>query len=117
MIATHPVFRSVAAELRSATLISFIAAVPFVILESLNQSLSAQNATTRIVLFAVLWALPLLLMLVLLPLLRRVRAGDRIAANPVSLVLRAAVSIAIVIVWGSVLADQMPCFLGVPNCD
>jgi hypothetical protein len=38
-------------------------------------------------------------------------------ANPINLLLRVAFLALIAWMWGGILIDQMPCFLGVPNCD
>jgi ABC-type amino acid transport system permease subunit len=70
-----------------------------------------------IVLFGLLWLLPVAFILILMPIVRNVRAGNRIMVNPISLLLRVAFLILIAWLWGGIILDQMPCFLGVPNCD
>jgi hypothetical protein len=52
-----------------------------------------------------------------MPIAHNVRAGKRLAANPVKLFLSVALVLVLALTWGSLVADQMPCFVGVPNCD
>jgi uncharacterized membrane protein len=68
-------------------------------------------------LFGILWLLPVTFILILMPIVRNVRAGNRIRVNPISLLLRVAFLILIAWLWVGIILDQMPCFLGVPNCD
>jgi hypothetical protein len=54
----------------------------------------------------------------LMPIVRNLRqAGNSLMANPVGLLLRIVFLLLIAWMWASLLIDQMPCFLGVPNCD
>jgi uncharacterized membrane protein YidH (DUF202 family) len=48
---------------------------------------------------------------------RAMRAGKSIAAHPVNLVLAIAMLAYVTSIVGSVIADQYPCWIGVPNCD
>ena len=109
--------KTLAADLKSAALISLILVLPFAILETTSNSISGQNAPGLIALFGLLWLLPTAFSLILAPLVRTVRAGNSIAVNPINLSLRAAFLVSIAVTWGSILIDQMPCLLGVPNCD
>ena len=38
-------------------------------------------------------------------------------AHPTNLLFRVAFLALIAIIWAGILIDQLPCFLGVPNCD
>jgi len=109
--------RSIATDLRSAALISFLLVLPLAILESLNQAITKQNAPGLIVLFGLLWLLPMAFIIILMPVVRTLRTGHGLMANPINLLLRAASLAVIVMMWGGLLIDQTPCFLGVPNCD
>ena len=53
----------------------------------------------------------------LVPIMQNVRGGSSMVAHPMNLVLAVAILIAIAMTWGALLVDQIPCFLGVPNCD
>ena len=55
------------------------------------------------VLFGLLWLLP--------------AAGAFVLARPWALALRVGLLAVLVWGWGAILLDQLPCFLGVPNCD
>jgi hypothetical protein len=96
-----------------AVIVSSVLVLPFMILELANRPLE----NFPIPLFAVLWLLPLAVTLTLTPIVRAARAGARIAANPFGLLVRVAFVGLAVWLWGGIVLDQMPCFLGVPNCD
>lgn len=51
------------------------------------------------------------------PIVRTLRAGGSLLAHPINLVIVGLVLLPIV--WGlaSLIIDQWPCFMGVPNCD
>ena len=89
--------------MKVAALASSVLVLPLLILEALHTTLTRQNAPGLIVLFGLLWLLPALFVLILRT------SGYRL--------LRVAALLAIALFWGGVVADQMPCFLGVPNCD
>ncbi len=101
-------------DLRSAALISFILVLPFLILESINTTLTRQNAPGLIFLFGLLWLLPTAFLVMLFPMVRKLRAGS---ANPMTVVPVVAFMVVLALAWGGLLVDQLPCFLGVPNCD
>lgn len=109
--------RTIIADLRAAALISLILVMPFAILESLNQTITRQNATGLLVLFGLLWLLPAVCIIIFMPLARSLRAGRSLMANPINLLLRVALSALIIALWAGLLIDQMPCFMGAPNCD
>jgi hypothetical protein len=109
--------RMIIADLRWAALASFILVLPFAVLESLNQTITEQSASGLFVLFGLLWLLPTAFIVTLMPIARGVRAGRSPIANPVDLLLRAASLALIAMIWGGLLMDQMPCFMGVSNCD
>ena len=109
--------RTITADLRRAALLSFLLVLPFAILESLNQTITRQNALGLIVLLGLLWLLPMAFIVILVPLVRSLRAGNSFMANPINLLFRVALLTLIAMMWGRLLIDQMPCFMGVPNCD
>ena len=109
--------RGTAADSRAAAVISSLLVLPFVILESLNQTINRQNAPGLAVLFGLLWLLPLAFVVVLMPMVRVLRAGQSLSANPFNLLFRVALLALVATAWAGIVADQTPCFLGVPNCD
>lgn len=70
-----------------------------------------------IVLYGTLWLLPMAFIAISAPMVQEVRAGRSLLANPHGLLLRVPFLALIAFLWGGILIDQMPCFLGVPNCD
>lgn len=109
------VMKSMFLTLRPPALISLLLVVPFMIMELVNR----RNTTYDFpfLLFVIMWLLPLLLLLTLMPILRNIRSGNGLLANPVVLLIRVVFLVLIAFAWLGLLADQMPCFLGVPNCD
>jgi len=107
--------QNILTNLRSSALISLLLMFPFMLLELVNRR--NFNEGFPIFLFGFLWFLPLLFMMTMMPLVRNVRAGNSLLANPITLLLRVVLLGFITWVWLSVVIDQMPCFLGVPNCD
>lgn len=109
--------KSIPKDLRLAAIISFIFLLPFAILESLNNTITKQNAPGLILLFGVLWLLPTAFIVILMPIVRTTRDGNSLLANPITLLFRVALLTLIATIWGWGFVDQLPCFLGVPNCD
>lgn len=102
-------------NLRSPALISLLLVVPFMIMEIVNRR--GFNEGFPIPLFVIMWLLPILFMIILMPIVRTIRAGNSIMASPVSLLIRVVILVLVAWLWTGILIDQMPCFLGVPNCD
>ena len=102
-------------NLRSPAIISFILVFPFMILELLNRRNFHEGLP--IPLFGILWLLPILFIITMMPIVRNIRTGNRIIANPIILLLRVFFLAFIAWMWVGILIDQMPCFMGVPNCD
>ena len=103
----------------AAPLVGAVLLLPLLLLEFRYCAASFSNFPY--LLFVVLWLLPTAFLLTLTPILGttgNVRSGiDRLAAYPVTLVLRVASLALLVVLWVSLIQDQLPCFLGVPNCD
>jgi len=91
--------------------------LPFAILESLFNTVNKQNALGLIVLFGLLWLSSMAFIVILAPIVRTALSGNNIMASPINLLFRVALLAFIAMVWGGILIDQLPCFLGVPNCD
>lgn len=104
-------------NLASAALISLILVLPFAILEFRFNTVNPRNALDHVVLFGLLWLLPMAFVIILTPIVRTVRAGNGFIPNPFSLLFRGAFLALIAMMWGGILIDQLPCFLGYPNCD
>ena len=100
---------------RSPAIISLLLVLPFIILELVNRR--TFHESFPISLFAWLWLLPVIFMITLMPVVRTIRAGNGIPAQPATLLIKALISVLIAGVWITLLVDQLPCFLGVLNCD
>ncbi len=107
--------KNILTNLRSAAIISFIFVFPFMILELVNRRNFHEGFP--IVLFGLLWLLPMTFIVILMPIVRNVQAGNSMIANPTNLLLRVAFLALIAWMWVGILIDQMPCFIGIPNCD
>jgi hypothetical protein len=109
--------RNLVTNLKAAAIISGLLVLPLVMLDFLFNPARRQNVIDPIVLFGLLWLLPMLFLVILIPLVRSLRAGTNILASPIRLLLTIASLVAIAWLWVLVLIDQLPCFIGVPNCD
>lgn len=105
---------SVFPRLGIPALVSSTLVLPFAILEVMNRRGFQEGFP--VALFGLLWLLPFSFVLILTPIVRDLTAR-RSDLAPRLLLPRAALLIFIAWFWVSVTADQLPCFLGVPNCD
>ena len=97
-------------SLRTAVIVSSLLLAPFVILESVTTRGFARGFPAALFIF--MWVLGLSFV----GILHSVAAGRRPAPN-FMLVLKGGALILIAWMWVTLVIDQMPCFLGVPNCD
>jgi len=107
--------KNILVSIKSPALISLIFVVPFMIMETVNRRSFDQGFP--IPLFIMMWLLPLLFIITLMPIVRSIRAGNNLLVSPVALLLRVVTLVFIALMWTGIVLDQMPCFLGVPNCD
>ena len=113
--------RAAAAEpnhFRWSVIISSLLVLPFMILESVNaRAFPGFPQSFPIPLFAMLWLLAFSFVHILTRMMRgestRVRRVPPLAARLLGIV----VLIFIAYAWVGIVVDQMPCFLGRPNCD
>ncbi|RLT39173.1 MAG: hypothetical protein DWI57_10680 [Chloroflexi bacterium] len=61
--------------------------------------------------------LPVAFFIARAPIVRTMRAGGSLFAHPIHLALAVAILLLIAWVVGSIIVDQYPCWIGVPNCD
>jgi hypothetical protein len=113
LITRGETMKSILRQLGPAALISFLLLLPFMILELVNN----RNQGFPLALFVFMWLLPTAFIAVLVPVVRTARAGDSVTAKPITLFFRVAFLIVVATVWGWGFVYQLPCFLGVPNCD
>jgi hypothetical protein len=116
LIAEGATMKNMLANPRLAPVISFILCVlPFMILEWATMSdLPRSNASPM--LWVVLWILSTGSIAILMLTVRSVRAGNRLLANPFSLLFSVIFLAAFAWMWVALVIDQMPCFLGGSGC-
>ena len=102
-------------NLKAPAIVSSVLVLPFMILEFVNSR--GFHEGFPIVLFVFMWLLPMAFIVILMPILRSLPAGNRTMPSPLSLFPRVVLLLLIAWLWVSLVQDQMPCFLGVPNCD
>jgi hypothetical protein len=117
-----------------STVIGFLLAIPLAVLllieiynieplsgffKTLTTETNGQglNAFGKILTLGTLLLLPLGFIISLVPVVRNARAGYGWTANPVALLIAAALFIFIAILVTGFVIDQYPCWIGVPNCD
>lgn len=93
--------KNIFTNLRSPAIVSSILVLPLMILELANRR--SFHEGFPIVLFVLLWLLPLAFILILMPIVQNVRTGNRIMVNPLNPMLRVAFSILIAWLWISII--------------
>ena len=107
--------KNILAKLRLPAIIGSLFVLPLILMEWINNR--NNQGSFPFALFAALWVAGVILIFMIASVARRVQDGNSIVANPVSLFLRVAIMVFIASFWTGLLVDQMPCFIGVPNCD
>jgi hypothetical protein len=94
-------------------MISLFLVLPFIILELINR----RNFSTDfpLPLFGMMWLLTFSFILLLIPVARSLRKKH--LTNPLGLAAKVVLLAVIASIWVRLVVDQLPCFLGVPNCD
>ena len=101
-------------SLKTSAIAASVLVVPFIILELVNRD---GSAGFPIVLFVVMWGLALAFISILMPILRSLQPGHPYVPNAIVVLPKILLLIGIAWFWITLVVDQMPCFLGVPNCD
>ena len=99
----------------TSLLISSTLVAPFVVLQLVNRR-SFQEEFPY-VLFTFMSLHSLLIVLLLTPALRRLRAERKLRALQLGHWAGLALSAVLAFAYANLIIDQLPCFLGVPNCD
>lgn len=100
---------------KSPAIIGLLFVIPFMIMEVVNTQ--NFNAVFNIPLIGIMWLLPTIFIIILVPIVQNIQSGNSLMARPISLFLRVTLLLFITWFWSNIVIDQMPCFLGVPNCD
>ena len=114
----------------STGLISFILSLPVAVVFSmlvlkqapsfgpvLNPPTHHPEVSGSLLALGLFLLLPLAFVIVSVPIRQTVHVGGCLLAHRVNVALAALILILIVMVVGSIIADQYPCWIGVPNCD
>ncbi len=107
--------KNIFTTLKTPALISILLVLPFMGLELINRQNFRHNFP--ILLFGMLWLLPVIFILVLMPIERDLREGYVIRASRLGLLARIVVLLLLAGAWVSMILDRMPCFLGMGPCD
>jgi hypothetical protein len=99
----------------ASLLISATLVAPFIVLQLVNRRVFHEDFP--FVLFTFMSLHSLLIVLSLRPALRRLRAERSLRALGVGHWAGLLLGVLLVFVYANVVMDQLPCFLGVPNCD
>jgi hypothetical protein len=91
--------------------------LPFALLEVRYQGLAWRRASDYAMLFGLLWLLPVMFVLAAAPIARALRPRQPALPRPTALVLRVGLLVVVTAMWIGLVDDQLPCLLGVPNCD
>lgn len=103
----------------SAARIGLLLTVPFLVMELVFNRANRISVITPgyllgiTFLFAILWALPTGFLVMLRPIL----TGRGSWASPIWILMRLLVLAGLGALWVAFIADQWPCFTGLPNCD
>lgn len=106
--------KNILLQLRSPVTLGSLLTMPFIMLELWNQPVSRHDFP--FLLFGWLWFLSILFVLFARSVVTTLRAGT-IMERPVQFLTAAASLMLVAVMWSGLMSDQLPCFLGVPNCD
>lgn len=112
---TQRILPAIPGNLKAAVIGSSGLVLPFIILELVNRRDFPNGFPLP--LFGFMWLMALTFIVLLMPILTGYRGSSQTGPRPLSVLPRIAVLALIAWMWVSLVADQMPCFLGVPNCD
>ena len=99
----------------ASLLISATLVAPFIVLQLVNRRIFHEDFP--FVLFTFMLLHSLFIVLLLTPALRRLRVESSLRALGLGHWAGLLLGILLVFVYANVVIDQLPCFLGVPNCD
>jgi hypothetical protein len=103
------------ASLWMPAIFGLVATLPFMVLEYLNRR--AFHEDYPVSLFIILWLLAAGAAYLAIPLIQEIRAGFNPFRGPSGTRLRVILLALTAVIWFSMVAGQLPCFLGAPVCD
>jgi len=96
-------------------ILGILATIPFVWLEWTNGDQFKQGIPYPV--FIPMWLFASAFFSLLIPLVQDIRSRRDLLADKLTLSLRLLALVFLLWLWIGFVSDQMPCFLGVPNCD
>jgi hypothetical protein len=110
-------------DVRAAALAGFLLVLPFMTMEWLTRS-DRPRTDFPVPLFGIMWIFAGLFVVLVVSVVRTLRAGysasagipARVSAGAVSLLLKLVCAGLIAWAWVVLVIDQMPCFLGASGC-
>lgn len=97
-----------------SALIGLLSTLPFAIMELVNRKEYGEQFPYM--LFVGMWLMGTIFTATLIPVVRDLRSGAALQ-NRFTLALRLGILLLVAAGWLNLVADQMPCFLGVQYCD
>ncbi len=101
----------------AAAVISTVLVAPLLFLDLRQHTLTSPRPSDYAALFGLLWVLPVAFVMIVMPVGRAFRSGDTLLRRPSALAVRIVLLVLVAAMWLRVVSDQMPCFMGIPNCD
>lgn len=98
-----------------SALFGLLSTLPFAIMELVNRREYGEPFPYP--LFIGLWLIGTILSATIIPTVKDLRGGQTTGRNRSTLLLRGVILVLVAAGWISLVADQMPCFLGVRYCD
>ena len=98
-----------------SVLIGLLSTLPFAVMELVNRRNYGEDFPFP--LFGLMTLMAAVFTAILFPIIKDLRAGKALKSNLASLLVRGVILVGVTIGWVTLVADQMPCFLGVLHCD
>lgn len=104
------IMKDIVSRTKTPALIGLLFTIPFILLEWVNRR--TFNEGFPFPLFGILWSLPTAFVLILMPAIKNFKTGNKLMFS-----LQTGLLLFIAFLWFAIIRDQLPCFLGIPNCD
>lgn len=98
-----------------SALLGLLITLPFAVMELVNRRSYGEDFPFP--LFGIMWLMASVFAAILIPITKDLRSGESLKANWASLLVRGVILVGVIVGWVSLVADQMPCFVGVRYCD
>ena len=106
----------IAQKFAIASVVGLLLVAPLAFLE-FKYATGSRQSLDYAALFGLMWLLPVAFVMIAAPVLHKFRAGHTLHRPPVVLGIKLVLLIFLAGIWIAIVRDQLPCFIGVPNCD